>query len=49
VSVQGNELRYTLPLREPAPGRVIFDGLSGTGTWGDPAGRGGALRLVKRR
>lgn len=49
VAATGNELRYTLPLREPTPAHVAFDGLVGTGTWGDPAnGRGGALRLVKR-
>jgi hypothetical protein len=49
VSMQGNELRYFLPLRDPTPVRVTFDGLVGTGTWGDPAGRGGSLRVTKRR
>lgn len=49
VSAAGGELRYTLPLREPTPARIVFDGVVGTGAWGDPAaGRGGALKLVKR-
>ena len=49
VTMQGTELHYLLPLRDPTPARITFDGLAGTGTWGDPSGRGGSLRVVKRR
>jgi hypothetical protein len=49
VTMQGAELRYVLPFRDPTPARVTFDGLTGVGTWGDPSGRGGALRIVKLR
>ena len=49
VTMQGSELHYLLPLRDPTPARVTFDGVTGTGTWGDPSGRGGSLRVVKRR
>jgi hypothetical protein len=47
VKLEGNTLVVVLPLRTPAPMRITFDGLDGTGTWGD-ASRGGKVTATKR-
>jgi len=48
VRADGARLTYELMLGAPTPVKIDFDGLVGTGTWGDPAARGGAVRAVKR-
>lgn len=48
VKLEGATLTFVLPLRQPAPMRITFDGVSGTGTWGDPVARGGAVTATKR-
>jgi hypothetical protein len=47
VKLEGSTLVVVLPLRTPAPMRITFDGLDGTGTWGD-ASRGGKVTAKKR-
>lgn len=47
VKLEGTTLVVVLPLRAPAPMRITFDGLEGTGTWGD-ASRGGKVTATKK-
>jgi hypothetical protein len=50
VAMTGDTLTYDIHLPNPLPIRIVFEGLSGTGTWGDGGvKRGGATRAVKRR
>lgn len=49
VTLSGDTLSYRIMISNPVPVRVTFDGLVGTGAWGDPAARGGEMRLEKRR
>ncbi len=48
VTLDGSTLTIILPLRTPTPMRITFEGLAGTGTWGDPATRGGTVTAAKR-
>lgn len=48
VKLEGSTLTIVLPLRQPAPMRITFDGVEGKGTWGDPKARGGAVTATKR-
>ena len=41
-------LEFQLPMRQVYPVRLTFRALTGTGTWGDPATRGGAVEGTKR-
>jgi hypothetical protein len=50
VAMTGDTLTYDIHLPNPLPIRIVFEGLSGTGTWGDGGvKRGGATTAVKRR
>lgn len=48
VRASGDSLAFELPMRQAYPVRVAFRDLSGSGTWGDPATRGGIVEIVKR-
>lgn len=48
VVTDRNRVSFTLPLARTYPVRIDFDGVAGTGTWGD-ATRGGAVEAVKLR
>ena len=50
VAMTGDTLAYDIHLPNPLPIRLVFEGLSGKGTWGDGgAKRGGTAEAVKRR
>ena len=49
VVAEGAHLSFDLPLRRTYPVHLAFDGVAGTGTWGDPAAQGGVAVAVKRR
>jgi hypothetical protein len=50
VRMTGDTLSYDIHLPNPLPIRIVFDGLTGTGTWGDGGvKRGGTTQAVKRR
>jgi hypothetical protein len=49
VRAEQGVLTFGLPMRQVYPVRLAFRGLTATGTWGDPAGRGGAAEAVKVR
>jgi hypothetical protein len=50
VTMTGDTLTYDIHLPDPLPIRLVFDGLSGKGTWGDGGvKRGGSAEAVKRR
>lgn len=50
VVMQGDTLRYDIHIPGPVPVQLVFDGLSGKGTWGDGGvKRGGASEAVKVR
>ena len=49
VRAEQGALTFGLPMRQVYPVRLTFDGLAATGTWGDPAVRGGAAEAVKLR
>jgi hypothetical protein len=50
VAMSGDTLTYNIHLPDPVPVRIVFDGLSGKGIWGDGGvKRGGATEAVKRR
>ena len=48
VRFEKGHLRFAMVFREAFPVDLAFDGLAGTGLWGDPAKRGGAARAIKR-
>jgi hypothetical protein len=49
LRVEGNEIRFDILIPDPTPVRLSFDGLVGTGSWGDSGTeRGGEARAVKR-
>lgn len=48
VTLSGATLTLVLPMRTPTPLRITFEGLTGSGTWGDPAARGGTVTATKR-
>jgi hypothetical protein len=48
VRLEGDTLTYVIAFGAPTTVRVVFDGLSATGTWSDSAGHSGAMRVVKR-
>jgi hypothetical protein len=50
VEMRGDTLRYDIHIPGPVPVQVVFDGLSGRGTWGDGGvKRGGVTEAVKVR
>ena len=50
VTMQGDTLGYDIHIPGPVPVRVVFDGATGKGTWGDGGvKRGGAVEMVKVR
>ena len=50
VSMHGDTLRYDIHIPGPVPVAVVFDGLTGKGTWGDGGiKRGGVTEAVKVR
>lgn len=50
IVMTGNELLYKVMIPNPVPVHLIFDGLKGSGTWGDGGvQRGGAATSIKRR
>lgn len=50
VAMNGDTLSYDIHLPNPLPIRLVFDGLTGRGTWGDGGvKRGGTAEAVKRR
>lgn len=49
VKAEKGALTFGLPMRRVYPVRLAFDGLTATGTWGDPAARGGTAEAVKVR
>jgi hypothetical protein len=49
VRVGGQEIRFDILIPDPTPVHLSFDGLVGTGSWGDGGTeRGGEARAVKR-
>jgi hypothetical protein len=48
VRAAGGTLEFGLPMRATYPVRLRFDGVRGTGSWGDPAQRGGEAVARKR-
>jgi hypothetical protein len=48
VRARGDSLAFELPMRQAYPVRLAFRDLAGSGTWGDPATRGGIVEVVKR-
>lgn len=49
VAFTGNVLSYEVPVQNPIVTRVTFDGVNGSGIWGDGGvKRGGKVTLVKR-
>jgi hypothetical protein len=48
VRARGDSLSFELPMRSTYPVRLAFRDTAGSGTWGDPATRGGAVEIVKR-
>jgi hypothetical protein len=48
VRAHDTTLEFQLPMRQVYPVRLTFRALTGTGTWGDPATRGGAVEGTKR-
>ena len=50
VAMHGDTLSYDIHIPGPVPVRVVFDGMTGKGTWGDGGvKRGGAVEAVKVR
>lgn len=50
IVMTGNELSYKVMIPNPVPVHLTFDGLKGSGTWGDGGvQRGGAATSIKRR
>jgi hypothetical protein len=50
VAMHGDTLRYDIHIPGPVPVQVVFDGLTGKGTWGDGGvKRGGVTEAVKVR
>lgn len=50
VAMHGDTLSYDIHLPGPVPVRIVFDGVTGKGTWGDGGvKRGGATEAVKVR
>lgn len=50
VAMHGDTLRYDIHIPGPVPMQLVFDGLTGKGTWGDGGvKRGGAAEAVKVR
>jgi len=50
VAMQGDTLRYDIHIPGPVPVQLVFDGLTGKGTWGDGGvKRGGVTEAVKVR
>ena len=50
IAMTGNELSYRVMIPNPVPLHLTFDGLKGSGTWGDGGvQRGGAATSIKRR
>ena len=50
VAMRGDTLSYAIHIPGPVPVQVVFDGLSGKGTWGDGGvKRGGVTEAVKVR
>ena len=48
--MSGSELSYKVMIPNPVPVHLTFDGLKGSGTWGDGGvQRGGAATSIKRR
>ncbi|HEU4698935.1 MAG TPA: hypothetical protein VFS40_07140 [Gemmatimonadales bacterium] len=41
-------LAFGLPMHQTYPVRLTFAGARGTGTWGDPATRGGVAEATRR-
>jgi len=49
IATNGNELSYRVMIPNPVPVHLTFEGLRGTGTWGDGGvTRGGTATAVKR-
>ena len=50
VAMRGDTLAYNIHIPGPVPVQIVFDGVSGRGTWGDGGvQRGGATEAVKVR
>lgn len=50
VAMHGDTLSYAIHVPDPVPVQLVFDGLTGKGTWGDGGvKRGGATEAVKMR
>lgn len=50
IVMSGSELSYKVMIPNPVPVHLTFDGLKGSGTWGDGGvQRGGAATSIKRR